>query len=147
MNGQLSEQPLAELIREISAKSLSGRLSLEHDRIKVVSYFEVGTLVYAASNLRTLRIREYLKKTELVSEADLARFNDRLPDIELLKQLIAQKLLSTTAADQIHTRQVTDVLRVALVWNDGTWELESRARLNEQLDLKIDVDSLLLEAA
>jgi hypothetical protein len=147
MNGQLSEQPLAELIREISAKSLSGRLSLEHDRIKVVSYFEVGTLVYAASNLRTLRIREYLKKTELVSEADLARFNDRLPDIELLKQLIAQKLLSTTAADQIHTRQVTDVLRVALVWTDGTWELESRARLNEQLDLKIDVDSLLLEAA
>jgi len=39
MNGQLSEQPLAELIREISARSLGGRLSLEHDRIKVVSYF------------------------------------------------------------------------------------------------------------
>ena len=54
MNGQLSEQPLAELIREISAKSLGGRLSLEHDRIKVVSYFENGTIVYAASNLRAL---------------------------------------------------------------------------------------------
>jgi curved DNA-binding protein CbpA len=107
---------------------------------------EDGTLVYAASNLRTLRLREYLKKTELVSETDLARFNDRLPDIELLKQLTAQKLLSTTAADQLHTRQVTDVLRMALVWTNGTWELESRSRLNEQLNLKIDVDSLLLEA-
>lgn len=147
MNGQLSEQPLAELIREISAKSLGGRLSLEHDRIKVVSYFEDGTLVYAASNLRTLRLREYLKKTEAVSEADLARFNERLPDIELLKQLTAQKLLSTTAVDQLHTRQVTDVLRMALIWTDGTWELESRSRLNEQLNLKIDIDSLLLEAS
>lgn len=147
MNGQLSEQPLAELIREISAKSLSGRLSLEHDRIKVVSYFEDGTLVYAASNLRTLRLREYLKKTELVSETDLARFNDRLPDMELLKQLTAQKLLSTTAADQLHARLVTDVLRMALVWTSGTWELESRARLNEQINLNIDVDSLLLEAS
>jgi curved DNA-binding protein CbpA len=147
MNGQLSEQPLAELICEISAKSLGGRLSLEHDRVKIVSYFEDGTLVYAASNLRTLRLREYLKKTELVSETDLARFNDRLPDIELLKQLTAQKLLSTTAADQLHTRQVTDVLRMALVWTNGTWELKSRSRLNEQLNLKIDVDSLLLEAS
>src|SRR5215216_7203678 len=114
MNGQLSEQPVAELIREISAKSLGGRLSLEHDRIKVVSYFEDGTLVYAASNVRTLRLREYLKKTELVSETDLARFNDRLPDIELLKQLSTQKVLSPTAADQLHTRQITDVLRMAL---------------------------------
>ena len=147
MNGQLSEQPLAELIREISAKSLGGRLSLEHDRIKVVSYFEDGTLVYAASNLRTLRLREYLRKTELVSETDLARFNDRLPDLELLKQLTAQKLLSSTAAEQLHTQQVSDVLRMALVWTDGTWELESRSRLNEQLNLKIDVDSLLLEAS
>jgi len=147
MNGQLSEQPVAELIREISAKSLGGRLSLEHDAIKVVSYFEDGTLVYAASNVRTLRLREYLKKTELVAETDLARFNDRLPDIELLKQLITQKLLSPTAADQLHTRQITDVLRMALAWTSGTWELESRSRLNEQLNLKIDVDSLLLEAS
>ena len=143
MNGQLSEQPLAELIREISAKSLGGRLSLEHDRVKVVSYFENGKLLYAASNLRTLRLREYLKKTEL----DLAQFNERLPDIELLKQLTAQKLLSAAAADQLHTRQVTDVLRIALAWTDGTWNLESRSRLNEELNLKIDVDSLLLEAS
>src|SRR5678816_252124 len=107
MNGQLSEQPLAELIREISAQSLGGRLSLEHDRVKVVSYFEDGKLVYAASNLRTLRLREYLKKTELVSETDLERFNERLPDLELLKQLTAQKLLSPTAADQLHTRLVS----------------------------------------
>ena len=147
MNGQLSEQPLAELIREISAQSLGGRLSLEHDRVKVVSYFEDGKLVYAASNLRTLRLREYLKKTELVSETELARFNERLPDLELLKQLTAQKLLSPTAADQLHTRLVSDVLRIALVWTNGTWEMESRSRLNEQLNLKIDVDSLLLEAS
>jgi curved DNA-binding protein CbpA len=147
MNGQLSEQPLTELIREISTKSFSGRLSLEHDRIKVVGYFENGALIYAACNLRTLRLREYLRKTELVSEVDLSRFNERLPDIDLLKQLTAQKLLSTTAADQLHTRQVADVLRMALVWIEGTWQLESKSRLNEQLNLKIDVDSLLLEAS
>lgn len=147
MNGQLSEQPLAELIREISAKSLGGRLSLENDRIKVVTYFDNGELVYAASNLRTLRLREYLKKSGLVSETDLERFNDRMPDIDLSKQLTVQKLLTANAVDQLHARQVTDVLRLALVWTDGTWQLESRSRLNEELNLNLDIDSLLLEAS
>ena len=138
MNGQLSGHPLAELIREISAKSLSGRLSLEHDRIKAVTYFENGRFVYAAANLRTLRLREYLKKSELVSDADLSRFDERLPDIDLCKQF--------PVAEQLHSRLVTDILRMALTWSGGTWQFEPRSRLNEQLNLKIDVESLLLEA-
>src|ERR1043165_3862546 len=101
MNGQLSEQPLAELIREISSKSLSGRLRLEHERVKAVAYFENGRFVYAASNLRTLRLREYLKKSELVSDNDLAQVDERVSDTGLLKALSAQKLLSPTAAQQI----------------------------------------------
>ncbi|HEX7332661.1 MAG TPA: DUF4388 domain-containing protein [Pyrinomonadaceae bacterium] len=144
MNGQLSEQPLAELIREISSKSLGGRLRLEHDRVHVVVYFDNGNIAYAASNLRTLRLREYLRKSELVSDDNL---DDRVPDLELLKQLCAKNLLSAAAAEQVQTKQVADVLRLALLWTDGAWEFESRSRLDEQLNLKLDLSSLLLEAA
>lgn len=144
MNGQLSEQPLAELIREISAKSLGGRLRLEHDRVHVVVYFENGNVDYAASNLRTLRLREYLRKSELVSEDKL---DERVPDLELLKQLCARNLVSAAAAEQVQTKQAADVLRLALLWTDGAWEFESRSRLEEPLNLKLDVGSLLLEAA
>src|SRR5215216_2920619 len=147
MNGQLSEQPLAELIREISSKSLGGRVYLEYERVNVVAYFENGNLRYAASNLRTLRLREYLLQSELVSESDLAHFDKRVPDLELLKQLCARNLLSAAAAEQVQTKQVADVLRLALLWTEGSWELDSRSRLNEEIALKIDVDSLLLEAA
>src|ERR1044071_3515000 len=146
MNGQLSEQPLAELIREISSKSLGGRLRVEHERVKVVAYFENGRFVYAASNLRTLRLREYLRKTELVSDNDLAQFNERVSDTDLLKVLCVQKLLSPAAAEQVQTRQVADVLRLALVWTEGAWDFESRSRLGEQLNPQIDVDALFLEA-
>jgi len=147
MNGKLSEQPLAELIREISTKSLSGRLRLEQERVKVVAYFENGRFVYAAANLRTVRLREYLKKTELVADKDLAQFNERVSDTDLLKVLCAQKLLSPAAAEQVQTRQVADVLRLALAWTEGSWDFESRSRLDEQFNLKINFDSLLLEAA
>jgi curved DNA-binding protein CbpA len=147
MNGQLSEQPLAELIREISAKSLSGRLRLEHERVHVVTYFEHGKFLYAAANVRTLRIREYLKKAEAVSEQDLAQFNERVSDTDLLKVLCAQKFLAPALAEQIQTLLVGDVLRLALLWTDGAWEFDARSRLGEQLDPKIDIDTLLLEAA
>jgi curved DNA-binding protein CbpA len=147
MNGQLSEHPLAELIREISSKSLSGRLRLEHERVKVVSYFDAGRFVYAASNLRTLRLREYLRKSELATDQDLAQFNERVSDTDLLKVLCAQKLLSPGAAEQIQTRQIADVLRLALSWIEGVWDFESRSRLDEQFSVKIELDSLLLETA
>ena len=114
-------------------------MRLEHERVKVVAYFENGSFLYAASNLRTLRLREYLKKSELVTETDLAQFNERVSDTDLLKMLCAQKLLSPAAAEQIQTRQVADVLRLALFWTEGSWDFESRSRLDEQLNLKIDV--------
>ena len=147
MNGQLSEQPLAELIREISLKSLSGRLRLEHERVHVVAYFESGKFLYAAANVRTLRVREYLKKADAVSDQDLAQFNERVSDTDLIRVLCAQKLLSPAVAEQIQTRQVTDVLRLALLWTDGAWEFEARSRLGEQLNATFELDALLLEAA
>jgi hypothetical protein len=125
MNGQLSQQPLAEIIREISAKSLGGRLRVEHERVKVVAYFDNGNFLYAASNLRTLRLREYLQKSKLVSEQDLARFDQRLSDLDLAKQLSAQNVLSRTAVEQLMAQQVSDILRMASSWTEGKWDFDS----------------------
>jgi curved DNA-binding protein CbpA len=145
MDGQLSEQPLAELIREISAKSLGGRLRLENNRVQVVLYFENGKFLYAASNVRTLRLREYLLKSNLVTEQALKQFNDRVSDSNVIKVLCAQKLLTSDAAEQIQAKQVSDVLRLALLWTEGAWQFDSRSRLNEAYNLKINVGSLLLD--
>lgn len=146
MNGQLSERPLVELIREISSKSQGGRLLLEHDRVKVVAYFDKGNFLYAASNVRTLRLREYLLKSNLVSEKDLTQFNDRVSDTDMVKVLCAQRLLTQSAAEQLQAKQASDVLRVALLWTEGTWDFDPRSHLKEALNLNIDIDSLLLEA-
>ena len=146
MDGQLSEQPLAELMREISAKSLGGRLRLERERVKVVAYFDAGHFRYAAANVRTLRLREYLLKNNQVSEKDLTQFNDRVSDTDLVKVLCAQKLLTESAAEQMQTRQAMDVLRLALLWTEGTWQFESKPRLDDTPQLEIDLRSLLLNA-
>lgn len=145
MNGQLSEQPLVELIREISAKSLGGRLRLEQERVKVVAYFAGGHFLYAASNLRTLRLREYLLRANVVKEQDLEQFDDRVSDDDLVRVLCTQRLLTPSAAEQVQAQQVADVLRLALLWIEGTWEFDSRSRLNLTFNLNIDASALLLD--
>ncbi len=117
MNGQLSEQPPAELIREIYAKSLAGRLQLQHERVQAVVYFDKGHVLYAAANLRTLQLNEYL-----------------------------QKAGGAETAEQVQLRQVSDVLRLALSWTEGSWKFDRRTRLNEARQIKLDPRPLLLEA-
>jgi len=147
MNGQLGEQPLAELIREISSKKFTGRLRLQHELIKAAIYFIDGQIIYAASNIKTFRLREYLRKAELVSAEVLYHLPNTESDLALARSLCKQKLLQADTADQVQARQVTDILRLALQWVEGTWEFDYRSRLNEPVGFTIDVPSILLDAA
>jgi curved DNA-binding protein CbpA len=147
MNGTLTNQPLAELIREISSKALSGTLRLERDRVQTAVYFESGQLVYAASNLRTLRLREYLIKRQLISEKECANFSNNLSDLALAAELVAKQRVKPKEIELVLSALGGDVLRVALLWTTGTWEFSERARLNVAVRLKLDVANLLREAA
>jgi len=147
MKGTLTDQPLAELIREISSKAFSGTLRLERERAQTAIYFEAGAVVYAASNLRTLRLREYLIKRGIVSEKELADLKNNLSDLKLAAALRETGKLSQRELDSLLTILVVDVLRVALLWTDGVWDFDARARLNDPVRVKLDTANLLREAA
>ena len=147
MKGKLTYQPLAELIREISSKGLSGTLRLEHERAQTAVYFDNGQVVYAASNLRTLRLREYLSKRGIGSEKDRAGLRDNLSDLDLAAALTATGTLRQKDIDALLEILVGDVLRVALLWTEGTWDFNERARLNDPVRVKVDTPTLLREAA
>jgi len=143
MEGQLSKHPLAELIREITAAGLSGALRLEHERAKVAIYFEDGALVFAASNLRAHRLCEILKRGGLSDRGLPARASDD----ELAKALIQSGRVSAETLATIRGKQVSDVLRVALLWTNGVWEFDPRVRLADDVRVSVDVNRLLLECA
>ena len=147
MKGTLTEQPLAELIREISSKGLSGTLRLERERVQTAVYFDSGQLIYAASNLRTLRLREYLSKRGVVAEKDRASLENNLSDLALAAALSASGTLRQKDVDDLLATLVADVLRVALLWTEGTWEFNERARLDDPVRVQVDTANLLREAA
>ena len=144
MNGQLSEQPLGELICEIFQKGISGTLRLQHESARTVIYFDSGQIVYAASNLRELRVGEYLKKQGIVSEKQLSGL-DKRPDLSLISELCTKGIIERKAVEPLIARQVNDVLRVALLWTRGTWEFDDRSRLSDPVRVRLNTSSLLIE--
>lgn len=146
MKGQISERPLAELVREISSKDLSGTLRLQHESVKTAFYFDNGEIIYAASNLRELRLAEYLKKQGFVSAQELSAAGNR-SDATLAAALVSKGVIDQQTIESLFTRQVGDILRVALLWSEGTWEFDDCSLLADSIRVKLDTSGLLMEAA
>ena len=147
MNGQLNEHALAELIREISEKKLSGSLRLQHEHSKVVVYLEKGRVAYAASNVRSLRLAGYLKKHQVANEAQLEKYAGKRSDLALAAALITDRVARREEIIGLLKSLVADVLRLALLWTEGTWQLDERKRLDDPIQLDVDPKTLLLESA
>ena len=130
MNGHLRERPLAELIREIIAAKLSGALRLSRERVQAVVYAEAGQLVFARSNLRVHRLAVCLHRWGVLAEDKLsAHVTEFMSDAEASASLVAAGAFTKDALAKLLARQATDVLRPLLLWTEGEWSFDPRARL------------------
>ncbi len=146
MNGQLSEHPLGELISELCEKKQSGCLRLEQTHGKVAIYFEVGNIVYAASNVRSLRLAEELKNRQLVTDSQLEGF-DKRSDLSLASALCQAKIVDFATIQSVLGNLVSEVLQMALLWTEGKWNFEIATRLNESFRVAVNVINLMMERA
>jgi curved DNA-binding protein CbpA len=148
MNGHLRERPLAELIREIIAANLSGALRLSRERVQAVVYAEAGQLVFARSNLRVHRLAVCLHRWGVLAEDKLsAHVTEFMSDAEASASLVSAGALTKDALAKLLARQATDVLRPLLLWTEGEWSFDPRARLVEDVRCKLAPRQLLVEAA
>ncbi len=131
MNGQLSAQPLAEVIREISATGLSGALRLTRERVRAVIYAQDGALIYARSNLRAHRLTECLRRWGFLTAEQLTTFAGTTAEADVCAALVAARVLTEGALPGLRVRQTADVLRPLLLWTEGAWDYDPRARLAE----------------
>jgi curved DNA-binding protein CbpA len=145
--GQLQQNPLAELIRETADKAASGALRLARKRAKVVIYFENGAIVFAASNLRAQRLSEFLKRSQILADKQLAELPANATDEELANLLVQREIMKPEALGTIRASHVSEILRSTLLWTDGDWQFDSRIRVAGDTRVTIDTKRLLLESA
>jgi curved DNA-binding protein CbpA len=144
--GQLQNNPPAEVIREIAHLGASGALRLTRSPAKAVIYFENGDIVFAASNLRAHRLAEFLKRCQILDEKQFAELPANVTDDELPDFLLQRGTVKSDALEAIRANHVSDILRAALLWIDGDWQFDSRVRVAASARVAIDVKSLLLES-
>jgi curved DNA-binding protein CbpA len=145
--GQLENNPLAELIREICAKGLSGAVRLSQSQAKAVIYCEDGGIIFAASNLRAHRLSDYLRRNQLLSDAQMAALSPKAKDEELFGLLAQNTRVNPDALKKIRANHISDILRAMLLWTTGEWQFDSRVRIAGDTRVTIDVRRLLLECA
>lgn len=147
MNGQLSEHPLAELIREAVAARLSGALRLRHGRVRAVVYVRRGEVVFARSNLRAHRLVASAQRSGLFAGGRLdAAVTEMMDDAEAAAALAAAGATRDEMA-RLRASQSADVMRPFLVWTDGEWGFDPRAQPAGGLQTVVPLGELLLEAA
>ena len=61
--------------------------------------------------------------------------------------MIQRGLLQPQTLAAIRANQVSDVLRLALLWIDGSWRFDPRVRLADEVRVQVNVNRLLLECA
>lgn len=150
MNGHLRQHPPAELIREISLENLSGALRLTHGRIKAIIYFNAGEIVYAGSNLRSLRLAECVQRWQIIPEEKLAHANAHreVSDADFGKLLIAAGLTDAEGVARLKVRQAAEAFCHALQLDTkGEWALDSRAQIDAEMWIKFNAGKFLIESA
>jgi curved DNA-binding protein CbpA len=147
MTGQLNEHPLGELIREIYDAGLSGALRLFRERAKAVVYFDSGEITYAATNLRTYRLSECVRRWGVLNEQQYSRVQEKMSDLEFGAALVEIGVLSRESLDELIAQQVSEMLCHALLWMDGDWEFDPRVRLKGGVRVHVKMSELLMESA
>ncbi|HEX8557751.1 MAG TPA: DUF4388 domain-containing protein [Pyrinomonadaceae bacterium] len=149
MNGRLSDQPLAELVQEISDAQLSGALRLARERVKAAVYFDGGRVVAALSNVRAFRLVELLRRAGSVNPSRLyAAVGEASSDEQAAAALVGAGVLDEAALNQLRERQSREVLAEALRWTEGEWSFDPRVRLaGTQQQAAVEPAALLLESA
>ncbi|HEX6185477.1 MAG TPA: DUF4388 domain-containing protein [Pyrinomonadaceae bacterium] len=149
MNGRLNDQPLAELVQEISAARLSGALRLARERAKGAVYFDGGRVVAALSNLRAFRLVEVLRRSGVADPARVySLVGERASDEQAGVLLLRAGVLDEAALKKVQERQSKEVLFELLRWTDGEWSFDPRVRLaGLQQGGRLEVGALLAEAA
>ncbi|MFL6257949.1 MAG: DUF4388 domain-containing protein [Pyrinomonadaceae bacterium] len=148
MNGRLSDQPLAELVREISDARLSGALRLERERAKAAVYFDDGQVAAAVSNARALRLVEVLRRSGAVDASRIyAAVDEKMSDERAGAELLHAGLLDEPGLRRLQERQTREVLVEVLRWTNGQWSFDPRVRLANAYTARPDVSGLLAEAA
>lgn len=132
---------------EAAEARLSGSFRLSQEAKKAVVYVREGKPVFAVSNQREHRLFEVLLKRNLIPNEDLTQIKDFTNDMVLAKEIIAREIISKQDVDGMMADIVGDILKTAILWDNGEWVFSPFARIKDDIEFESDLRDALVEYA
>ena len=145
LEGNFPASPFAELLVEIAEARLDGSLRLSREDQKIVVYFNAGELVFAVSNARAARLFDILLRENRIDKNLLSEIPNHTGDIEFAKFLIEKKAFTKPEVDALFTRQIEEILRDALRWENGEWTFSPQVRIKPGIRFEVGLSEILIE--
>lgn len=145
ISGNISRNPVAELILEITQHNLSGSLRISNTDQKVIVYFDKGDIVFAVSNIRKHRLFEILLNQNQISKEKLIQIDNFTNDFYLAKELVEKNIYSKANVDILFSFQIMKILKNIILWDNGEWSFSTLARIKEGIRFNVDISPVFYE--
>lgn len=122
--GSLSEVSFIEVLKDLSASSLTGMVRLETGPVIKVVYLQTGTIAFASSNEKTDRLTEVLKRAGKLTLEQIEHAQARIkPNVSLGKTLVELGYISPKDLLWGARMQVEGILYQLLFWESGSYQV------------------------
>ncbi len=148
VHGSLTTTSLPDLMRQIYVERRTGELILKQDKIKKQIYFELGHVVFAASNQREDKLGEALVRHGRLTRQQLEELLPTLGKTRHLgKTLVEHGVLNERELITYVTFQIIDIIYSLFSWTTGEHEFQEGEynRAPEELKLKFSTATIILE--
>jgi len=147
LRGTFVQLPLPELLRELSTAGVTGILSVVAGGARKALYLRGGRVVFAASNLPSDRLGEFLlREGRITSEQNEASARALPRGKRQGKALVEMGVLTPDELWRAVQSQVRDIVLSVFQWDEGQFRFEpSPLPERERITVDLDVVALILE--
>lgn len=151
MRGDLSQTPVADLCRGLSAADATGAVEVGGHAGDARIFFRAGDVYWAESPTPRARLGDRLVNAGLLAQEQLdeALEAQRGPSegTKLGALLVDRGLVSRDVIRVFVQEQILDALFEMVGWHEGTYSFNPGDALDEKLPVELPVDQMLVEVA
>jgi len=148
VQGQLGEQLVPDLIREIAHKTSSGLLRFSRGKSIKAVFFEAGAPTFAISNLANEQLDYRLMKEGLVTLEQVERAKELAGTTQRLgPALVEMGVLEDGQMRKLVCDQVIGIILSVFEWTQGEYSFDERIRAAHEVTLSLGAEDILLDGA
>ncbi len=147
MRGELSQDCLPDVLRQLYLERRSGCLRLTQDHTRKEVFFELGAMIFASSNRREDRIGESMLRHSTITQEQFDQAQAQMGRGKRFgKILVDLKIISERDLIANVTFQILDIIYSIFNWTTGHYEFyEVDKTISEDLKLELSTASIILE--